>query len=60
MTPCVALDTEAEKREDGHMTATQALAQMFERKYDEARSNGATHEQAIIACRQLWLKAIGQ
>jgi hypothetical protein len=41
-------------------TATKALSEMFARKYAEAIANGATDEQAIKACRLLWLDAIGE
>ncbi len=37
--------------------ATKALAEMFARKYAQAVANGATDEQAIRACRSLWLEA---
>lgn len=45
------------------MTTTQTaasknLSEMFARKYAEARANGATDEQAIKACRLLWLEAL--
>lgn len=38
--------------------ATKALSAMFSRKYAQAIANGATDEQAIKACRLLWLDAL--
>lgn len=31
------------------------IAELFERKYDEAITDGATDEQAIAHCRALWI-----
>lgn len=45
---------------DTQTNATKALAAMLERKYNEARDNGATDAQAIGAVRSLWLEAIGK
>jgi hypothetical protein len=42
------------------MTTTQKLAEMFAAKYAQAIANGATDEQAVKACRLLWLEALGQ
>lgn len=42
------------------MSATTELGEMFARKYAEATANGATDEQAIEACRALWLEAISE
>ncbi len=39
--------------------AVAALAELFAAKYDQAIANGATDEQAVRACRLLWLDTTG-
>jgi hypothetical protein len=38
---------------------TKGLSDMLVTKYNQARANGATVEQAIKALRSLWLEAAG-
>lgn len=52
------VDMEAIKGASKMNETIKAMAEMFESKYNEALANGATEEQAIKACRLLWLEAI--
>jgi hypothetical protein len=39
--------------------ATTVLGELLQRKYDETRAKGATHEEALAAVRSVWLQACG-
>lgn len=46
--------------EDRRLATFKKICEVWQRKYDEARSNGATDEQAIAWVKELTLNAVSK
>lgn len=54
-----SMKSDSYRAEAAALRAQADLAALFATKFDQAKSNGASDDQALAAIRSLWLEALG-